>query len=76
MPQLIKLATILEKNLLNEVRKIEDFDEYQVYDKSKEYLEKETGMKIRIHYSNEQDKYDPKNKAKNALPLKPALYLE
>ncbi|MGB9724789.1 MAG: leucine--tRNA ligase [Nitrososphaeria archaeon] len=76
VPQLIKLATILEKNLLNEVRKIEDFDEYQVYDKSKEYLEKETGMKIRIHYSNEQDKYDPKNKAKNALPLKPALYLE
>jgi len=76
VPQLIKLATAIEKNLIDEVKRIENFDEYQVYRKSKEYLEKETGMEIRIYYSNEKDKYDPKNKAKNALPLKPALFLE
>jgi leucyl-tRNA synthetase len=76
VPQLIKLAVAIEKNLIDEVKRIKDFDECQVYKKSKEYLEKETGMEIRIYYSNEKDKYDPKNKAKNALPLKPALFLE
>jgi len=76
IPQLIKLATTLDKNLLTEARKIEDFDEYQVYKKGKKYLEKEINMEVKIYCSKEKEKYDPKNRAKNALPLKPALFLE
>ncbi len=76
IPQFVKLANTLDKNLLDGARKIKDFNEFLIYEKSKRYLEKETNMKTKIFYSTEQEKYDPKNKAKNALPLKPALYLE
>ncbi|MEM4736607.1 MAG: leucine--tRNA ligase [Nitrososphaeria archaeon] len=76
IPQLVKLANTLDKNLVDEARKIKDFNEFSIYKKNKEYLEKETNMIIKIFYSTEKEKYDPKNKAKNALPLKPALFLE
>ncbi|MEM3786259.1 MAG: class I tRNA ligase family protein, partial [Nitrososphaeria archaeon] len=76
IPQLVKLANTLDKNLVDEARKIKDFSEFSIYKKNKEYLEKETNMSIKIFYSTEKEKYDPKNKAKNALPLKPALFLE
>lgn len=42
---------------------------------AKEFLEKEAGCPIEIEDA-ERPKYDPANKARNALPLKPAIYLE
>jgi leucyl-tRNA synthetase len=40
------------------------------------YIERETETEVEIAYSNQPKIYDPKNKAKNALPFRPAIYLE
>ncbi len=52
------------------------FEEEETYRKSLDYIKQELGAEVVLHRSEYQDKFDPKQKAKFALPLKPALYLE
>ncbi|HMK54251.1 MAG TPA: leucine--tRNA ligase [Methanobacteriaceae archaeon] len=48
-------------------------DEYQLLKDSIEYLSREAGAEIIVHQDAD---YDPQNKARNAIPYKPAIYLE
>ena len=48
-------------------------DEKQLLDDAQDYLVSETGAEIILH---PEPDYDPQNKARNALPYKPALYIE
>jgi len=48
-------------------------DEYRILSDAKDYIEKEVNAEIIIH---EDAEYDPEGKAKNAIPYKPAIYLE
>ncbi|RLF11678.1 MAG: leucine--tRNA ligase [Thermoprotei archaeon] len=50
-------------------------DEYEVLNEAKPFLEKELGLRIYI-YREDESKYDPKGKAQQALPYRPAIYLE
>jgi leucyl-tRNA synthetase len=52
------------------------FDEDKSYSKALDYIEQELGAKVKVHSDKDSEKYDPKQKAKFALPFKPALYLE
>lgn len=48
-------------------------DEYRLISDSQDYLSQESGADVMVH----QDAgYDPQKKARNALPYKPAIYLE
>lgn len=76
VPQIIKLSNTLDKETVKELVKIKDFDELEIYQKNIQYIEKETETKLNIVYSNQLGIYDPKGKAKNALPLRPAIYIE
>ncbi|MEM4576545.1 MAG: leucine--tRNA ligase [Candidatus Nezhaarchaeales archaeon] len=49
-------------------------DEYEVLTSAKEFLEREFKFKIKIW--REEEAYDPKNRRFNAVPYRPALYLE
>ena len=51
----------------------EKIDEYGVLLDAAEYIESEVGAEVVVH--REPD-YDPENKARNAAPMKPAIYLE
>ena len=63
----VKRATLFEDlKMMNELKIIEN---------AKKFLEKETNSKIEI-YSAENPKEDSANKAKNAMPLKPAIFIE
>ncbi|KZX16491.1 valine--tRNA ligase [Methanobrevibacter cuticularis] len=48
-------------------------DEIAVLNDAKDFIEEEISGKIIIH---EDNSYDPENKARNAMPYKPAIYLE
>jgi leucyl-tRNA synthetase len=48
-------------------------DEKSIFEDGKAYMEEECGSEIIIHTD---DSYDPQNKARNAMPYKPAIFLE
>jgi leucyl-tRNA synthetase len=48
-------------------------DEYQLITDSRDYLSQESEAAVEVH---REAGYDPQNKARNALPYKPAIYLE
>jgi len=48
-------------------------DEYKILSDARSYIEEEVDAKVIIHKDAE---YDPEGKAKNAIPYKPAIYLE
>jgi len=48
-------------------------DEYRILSDAQSYMEDEVDAKVIIHKDAE---YDPEGKAKNAIPYKPAIYLE
>ena len=48
-------------------------DEYEILKDGKDFIEEEVNTEIIIH---QDDSYDPEDKAKNAIPYKPAIYME
>ncbi|MGQ9781317.1 MAG: leucine--tRNA ligase [Nitrososphaeria archaeon] len=76
IPQLIKHANTIDKDLIKEIRKIGEFSEFETYQRYIKYIEKETETEVKISYSDQPKIYDPKNRAKNALPFRPAIYIE
>ena len=61
----------LVKRILKEKIKYREIDEKNVLLREKKYIEKELNARVEINPN-----YDPKNKRKFALPLKPAIYIE
>ena len=76
IPQIIKFSNTLDRDTVNELRKIKGFNELEIYQKNMSYIEKETETRLEIVFSNQLGIYDPKGKAKNALPFRPAIYIE
>ena len=70
--ELSKFATKTGKSF-NKINYVGQVDEVSIINDAKTYLEKEINAKI-IVYS--EPTYDPENKAQNATPYKPAIYLE
>jgi len=50
--------------------------EKQLYESSKELLEKKTNLKVCVYAVNDKAKHDPEGKASKAKPGKPGIYLE
>lgn len=64
------------KKIAREVTKIKyvgKIDEYSVIKESLDFLSSEAGAEVVVY---EKPTYDPKNKFKNAMPYKPAIYIE
>ncbi len=70
--ELSKFATKAGKSF-NKINYVGKIDEYDVINGAKDYLEDEIGAKIEVY---DEPTYDPQNKAQNATPYKPAIYLE
>ena len=58
---------------MTKTKYIGKIDEAAILNDSKAYLEEECGSEVIIHTD---DSYDPQNKARNAMPYKPAIFLE
>ncbi len=53
-----------------------DFEEKEVLERSKEYLEKSFEAEVKIADAGGEDHYDPKGRASKSKPKKPAIYIE
>lgn len=61
--------------LFTRFQRIEPINEYAVLKSAKDFLSKQFGCEVVIQREDKAN-YDPKNKAKDAMPLKPAIYIE
>ncbi len=77
MPRVVKIINELGDTFIETYSKMSsEFNDKKIYEYATPYLEREIGAKIMIQNANDPKNYDPKEKAKFALPLKPALYFE
>lgn len=58
---------------MTKTRYIGQIDEETILTDAKDFIEGEVGSEIVIHTD---DSYDPQNKARNAMPYKPAIFME
>ncbi len=70
--ELSKFATKAGKTF-NKINYVGQIDEVAIITDALDYLESEVGAKIVVY---DEPTYDPQNKAQNASPYKPAIYLE
>lgn len=52
-----------------------DMDEKAILNEAVDFLESEIGCSVKV-YSADEPEYDPQNKARFAVPMRPAIYLE
>lgn len=71
LPALVKTLV----NKVAELRERKRIDEFTILAEAKDSLAKEFDCEIAVEKADGA-KFDPANKAKNALPFKPAIYLE
>ena len=74
--RVFRLAYELGEDLLAKFISQRKFDEYSVLLGAEEFLSKELGVSVRVQKAGKEDTRDPAGKAKDALPMKPALFLE
>ena len=55
---------------------IGEIDEIKILNEAKDFFEKELRAKIYVWNEEDEKRYDPKNKAPNATPYRPAIYME
>ena len=70
--ELSQFATKAGKSF-NKINYVGKIDEVSVISDAINYLEQEVGAKIKVY---DEPTYDPQNKARNASPYKPAIFLE
>ena len=58
---------------MTKVHYIGKIDEYDIFSDALDFISKEVNAEVIIHKDNS---YDPQNKARNALPYKPAIFME
>ncbi|MCL4355983.1 MAG: leucine--tRNA ligase [Nitrososphaerota archaeon] len=73
--RVFKLAYELGEDLLGKVVAGRGFDEFQSLSEASEFMAKELGIEVVVQKTGKQI-HDPANRAKDALPTKPAFYLE
>ncbi|MDL5501637.1 MAG: leucine--tRNA ligase, partial [Candidatus Methanoperedens sp.] len=64
----------MEKELMSSLTEV-DFDETKALYEAVDFLNCEIGCSIEI-YSADAPEYDPQGKSKNAVPMRPAIYIE
>ena len=75
MKDILKEVEGLDKEEL-ELRVRERLNEYEVLTRESGFLSKEFNAEVRVYKAGERGIYDPKGRAKLALPWRPALYIE
>ena len=72
-----KIQTEIKKfNVLDQKRYLKDFNSYNYLIDSKDYLEKIFKCNIEIFKGDNENIYDPEERSKFAVPLRPAIYIQ
>jgi leucyl-tRNA synthetase len=74
--RVIKLEYELGSDLSQKIAEAADLDEYEVLADASQFLSREICIQIKVAKAGQKNIHDPANKAKDALPFKPAFLLE
>jgi leucyl-tRNA synthetase len=74
--RVFKLQYELGEDLLRTLSSIPKFDEFRALQAASEYMSRELGIKVDVQKGDAKAIRDPTGKAGDALPMKPAFYLE
>jgi leucyl-tRNA synthetase len=74
--RIIKLQHELGEDLLKKISSTPNFNEYEILNEASDFMSNELGIQVKVMDSNDKIVHDPMNKAKGALPFKPAFFLE
>ena len=74
--RVFKLTYELGDELLGKCLAQRGFDENKALSDSALFMSKELGVQVKVQKTDAKNLRDPMNKAKDALPMKPALFLE
>ncbi len=74
--RVFKLSFEIGEDTLNKLMSRKSFDEFESLAGASEFMSGELGVKVVVQKAGAKDLHDPANKAKDALPTKPAFFLE
>jgi leucyl-tRNA synthetase len=74
--RVFKLTFELGEDMISKYTSHRGFDEYDALAGASEFMSKELGVAVRVQKAEAKDIHDPANKARFALPMKPAFFLE
>jgi len=74
--RVFKLAYELGEETLGMTTSNRGFDEFKALSEAESFMSRELGIKVVVQKAGSQGIRDPNNRAKDALPMKPALFLE
>ncbi len=74
--RIVKLQYEVGEELVSMLVSQPGFDEYGLLSEASDFLVKEIGLPVAIMKAGARGIHDPGKRAKDALPLKPAFYLE
>jgi len=74
--RVFKLMFEIGEDMLGKLLSHREFDEYGTLSEASEFMTNELGIRVAVQKAGGKDIHDPANKAKDALPTKPAFYLE
>ena len=74
--RVFKLTFELGEELVSRLISQRRFDEYSVLSAAAPFISEELGIEVKVQKAGDKGTGDPASRAKDALPMKPALYLE
>jgi leucyl-tRNA synthetase len=76
VPRLMKALTKLPNERKANILKIKPLDEKEILDDANGFLKERFKAEICVFSEDDQNRYDPKNRATMAMPYQPAIYIE
>lgn len=76
IPQFVTKAVVDVKKAGDESARMKGVDELNVLMDASQTLARRFGCSIEVHSADEKDVYDPQEKSKNAIPGRPAIFIE
>lgn len=70
-----KIAVDIMRSNLRDKKALADLDEEALLKSARDFIAAETGMETEVYGADEEGKFDPSNKARVAVPGRPAIYL-
>ncbi|MDG6985626.1 MAG: leucine--tRNA ligase [Nitrososphaerota archaeon] len=74
--RVFKLSFEIGEELLGKILSHKGFDEFKALSEASSFMSAELGIEVSVQKAGAKTTRDPANRAKDALPTKPALYLE
>jgi len=74
--RVFKLSFEIGEEMMAKLLSHKTFDEFRNLSQAEEFMSGELGIKVAVQRAGANDTHDPAGRAKDALPTKPAFYLE